>query len=204
MTRNERLHRLLMDSSELLWLELDREERILAVGDSYAQINPDAASPVGKPWAELATELEGSLPMVPGRSAELAFSLDTPLGPWPFRATALRCPTPESAVEETPCWTLLASPSFAKSNQIVTELSRLHDELINLNRALLKEKQRLQRTMARLKQLEGIIPICMYCHRIRDDDNNWQQFVSYISEHSDAQFSHDICPACLEKHHPEL
>ena len=47
-----------------------------------------------------------------------------------------------------------------------------------------------------LRQLRGIIPICSYCKKIRDDDESWQQLETYISAHSDAMFSHGICPAC--------
>lgn len=50
-----------------------------------------------------------------------------------------------------------------------------------------------------IKTLKGIIPICAYCHRIRDDKESWQQLESYISEHSEALFSHGICPECSEK-----
>lgn len=51
----------------------------------------------------------------------------------------------------------------------------------------------------RIKQLEGIIPICAYCKRIRDDHEIWQQLERYISEHSEALFSHGVCPECSEK-----
>jgi hypothetical protein len=47
-----------------------------------------------------------------------------------------------------------------------------------------------------LRQLRGIIPICSYCKKIRDDDESWQQLETYISAHSDAMFSHGICPTC--------
>lgn len=52
-----------------------------------------------------------------------------------------------------------------------------------------------------VKLLEGILPICMYCKRIRDDQQNWQQIESYITLHSEADFSHSMCPACAQKHH---
>ena len=58
--------------------------------------------------------------------------------------------------------------------------------------------------LARVKQLEGIIPICSYCKKIRDDQNSWQQLEQYISEHSEAVFSHGICPKCLKKHFPAV
>jgi hypothetical protein len=67
----------------------------------------------------------------------------------------------------------------------------------------LEEKRRtetlLRETQARVKHLEGIIPICMYCKKIRDDKASWQQMEQYISEHSEALFSHSICPECHKK-----
>ena len=55
----------------------------------------------------------------------------------------------------------------------------------------------------RVKQLEGILPICMFCKRIRDDHDDWQQLESYISQHSEANFSHGICADCAKKHYGE-
>jgi hypothetical protein len=67
----------------------------------------------------------------------------------------------------------------------------------------LEEKRRaetlLRETQARVKHLEGIIPICMYCKKIRDDKASWQQLEQYISDHSEALFSHSICPECYQK-----
>ncbi|MEW6665072.1 MAG: HAMP domain-containing protein [Thermodesulfobacteriota bacterium] len=72
----------------------------------------------------------------------------------------------------------------------------------------LEEKQRLEdslrKSQARVKQLEGIIPICMYCKRIRDDGNSWQRLEKYITEHSEASFSHGICPSCVEEHYGDI
>jgi len=56
----------------------------------------------------------------------------------------------------------------------------------------------------RVRQLEGILPICMFCKRIRDDDQSWQPLESYISEHSGAGFSHDLCADCQQKHYGEF
>lgn len=57
----------------------------------------------------------------------------------------------------------------------------------------------LRAALAKVKQLEGIIPICSYCKKIRDDKESWQQMESYITEHSEALFSHGICPECFIK-----
>jgi PAS domain S-box-containing protein len=57
----------------------------------------------------------------------------------------------------------------------------------------------LEDALATVKLLEGIIPICMYCKKIRDDEESWQQMERYITEHSAAKFSHGICPECFSK-----
>lgn len=66
----------------------------------------------------------------------------------------------------------------------------------------------LTAALAKVKQLEGIIPICSYCKKIRDDKESWQQLESYITKHSEALFSHGICPECYikvaEEHRLEL
>jgi PAS domain S-box-containing protein len=62
----------------------------------------------------------------------------------------------------------------------------------------------LEASLAKVKQLEGIIPICSYCHKIRDDVQVWQQMELYISEHSKASFSHGVCPDCFKKQMDEL
>ncbi len=70
-------------------------------------------------------------------------------------------------------------------------------------RALLaQQKEELADTLARTKRLEGFISICMHCKKINNKQDSWEQMEKYISEHSDAQFSHGICPDCIQMHHP--
>lgn len=67
-------------------------------------------------------------------------------------------------------------------------------------RDLLEEQNiKLEAALAQVKMLEGIIPICSYCKKIRDDKNSWHQLEEYISNHSEALFSHGICPECYAK-----
>jgi hypothetical protein len=63
---------------------------------------------------------------------------------------------------------------------------------------LSKKNSLLAESLAEIKQLRGIIPICCYCHKIRDDKEMWQAVESYISTHTEARFSHSICPECFE------
>ena len=66
--------------------------------------------------------------------------------------------------------------------------------------AKLAERVRdLEEALVKVKRLQGLLPICSYCKKIRDDGNYWQQVDTYISEHSEALFSHGICPDCLQK-----
>jgi len=58
--------------------------------------------------------------------------------------------------------------------------------------------------LSRVKQLQGLLPICSYCKKIRDDKNYWHQVESYVGKHTDARFSHGICPECTEKFRIEL
>jgi DNA-binding response OmpR family regulator len=72
-------------------------------------------------------------------------------------------------------------------------------------RARLRVAERILNLQAEVKQLEGLLPICSYCRRIRDDQSQWQSMEQYISQRTDAAFSHGICPACYEVHvQPEL
>jgi phosphoserine phosphatase RsbU/P len=72
--------------------------------------------------------------------------------------------------------------------RVLTLQERLADRVLELEAAVL-----------RVKRLQGLIPICSYCKRIRSDSDDWEQLETYISEHSEAQFSHGICPPCLAK-----
>lgn len=63
----------------------------------------------------------------------------------------------------------------------------------------LRVAERIISLTSRIRQLEGIIPICAYCKRIRRDDQVYQQMEAYIEEHSLAVFSHGICPDCMAK-----
>ena len=71
------------------------------------------------------------------------------------------------------------------------------------NEVLLQEKERLERALAEIKTLSGLIPICCNCKKIRDDQGYWQQVETYVKAHTGADFSHGICPNCMEKLYPE-
>lgn len=74
---------------------------------------------------------------------------------------------------------------------------------VGLQQALAARVTELQGALANVRKLSGLLPICAYCKRIRNDKDYWQQIESFVGEHSDAQFSHSICPPCMAKHHPD-
>lgn len=77
----------------------------------------------------------------------------------------------------------------------ITERKRMED-------ALATEHRQLQLALDDIKTLRGILPICSYCKQIRDDEGYWNEVETYISAHTDALFSHGICPVCREKNFP--
>jgi hypothetical protein len=62
----------------------------------------------------------------------------------------------------------------------------------------------LQSAIEQIKTLRGIVPICANCKKIRDDKGYWQQVEAYVSRHTEAQFSHSVCPNCMKKLYPEF
>jgi phosphoserine phosphatase RsbU/P len=77
--------------------------------------------------------------------------------------------------------------------------------VVRLQQALAERVHSLQEALSNVKQLQGLLPICSYCKRIRDDKNYWQQVESYISQHAAVKFSHSYCPDCFDHHvRPQL
>lgn len=74
------------------------------------------------------------------------------------------------------------------------------ERLLKLQSELASRVKELQEALQQIKTLQGILPICMFCKKIRNDQNYWQQVESYLSQHSQAEFTHGLCPECLEKH----
>jgi hypothetical protein len=87
-------------------------------------------------------------------------------------------------------------------NAITERLGRTIERVeAELHQQRLVEK--LQRTLAELKTLKGIVPICSCCKKIRDDEGFWHQVESYVSQHTEADFSHGYCPDCLNNAYKE-
>jgi phosphoserine phosphatase RsbU/P len=70
--------------------------------------------------------------------------------------------------------------------------------VLTLQARLSERVDELRLALANVKQLSGLLPMCSYCKRIRSDEDYWQQVESYISDRTDAEFSHGICPSCFK------
>ena len=69
---------------------------------------------------------------------------------------------------------------------------------------LQKTVRDLEKALKEVKTLRGILPICVYCNKIKDDQGYWDKVDVYVSQHTEADFSHGICPDCMRKEFPEL
>jgi hypothetical protein len=61
----------------------------------------------------------------------------------------------------------------------------------------------LRAALGEIRDLQGILPICASCKKVRDDTGYWEQVESYVSRHTGAQFSHGVCPECIKTLYPE-
>ena len=87
------------------------------------------------------------------------------------------------------------------ANDKVLELREL---VIALIHSLRLKQHELKEALSKIKILRGFLPICASCKKIRDKTGSWRQIESYIKDHSEAEFTHSICPDCAKKLYPEL
>ena len=73
-----------------------------------------------------------------------------------------------------------------------------------LNQRLSSTVDSLRKTRAELNLLQGLIPICSYCKKVRDDQGYWRQVEEYLHQKAGAEFSHSLCPQCIAEHYPNF
>jgi response regulator RpfG family c-di-GMP phosphodiesterase len=76
--------------------------------------------------------------------------------------------------------------------------------LVEMQDQLAAQVRELRQALEDIKTLQGILPICMHCKKIRNDTGYWEQVEAYVGRHSEALFSHCICPECMNSFYPEL
>ena len=70
--------------------------------------------------------------------------------------------------------------------------------------ALALRNEELREALSKIKTLSGLLPICASCKKIRDDEGYWSQIEAYVSRHTEAEFSHSICPDCAKRLYPDF
>lgn len=83
-------------------------------------------------------------------------------------------------------------------------VTQLRELVIALIHSLRVREEELRESQSELKVLSGLLPICMSCKKIRDDGGYWNQLEAYIHKHSEANFTHGICPDCIDKLYPGI
>ena len=84
------------------------------------------------------------------------------------------------------------------------ENARRHQVIKDAENKLRLEKTKLEEALAEVKKLSGLLPICSHCKKIRDDKGYWNFLETYITDRSEAQFSHSICKECAKKYYPDM
>jgi DNA-binding response OmpR family regulator len=77
-------------------------------------------------------------------------------------------------------------------------------QMLDAQEKLQEKNRELSRALAEIRTLRGIVPICASCKSIRDDQGFWNQVEVYVRDHSEAEFSHCLCPACMKKLYPDF
>ncbi len=80
---------------------------------------------------------------------------------------------------------------------------KVGERIVELQSALANRVGELEQAVSHIKQLQGILPICMHCHKIRDDREVWQRLEEYIEQNTEAMLSHSLCPECFQKYYPQ-
>lgn len=94
---------------------------------------------------------------------------------------------------------------MAATRQIRHALARAEREVEERRRAeheLRESNRQLEEALGRVKTLSGLLPMCAWCHKVREDEGYWSQLESYLAARTDATITHSICPQCREKHFP--
>ena len=71
-------------------------------------------------------------------------------------------------------------------------------QMVDLQLQLAARVSELEEALSQVRRLEGLLPICAYCKKVRDEEDYWQEVEDYVCAHSEASFSHGVCPHCLE------
>lgn len=99
---------------------------------------------------------------------------------------------------------LFAEQLLMTEERTLGKMTELTNELAGMTRTLQKQKRELEQAQSHIKVLQGLLPICSACKKIRDDEGYWQILETYIKDRCDVQFTHGMCPDCIKEHYPDI
>ncbi len=102
---------------------------------------------------------------------------------------------------------LVKMPAPSEIKRAITIATARFDDMMalrRLNNELKSRNEQLEAALGQVKQLSGLLPMCANCNKIRDDKDYWHDVAAYIRDHSEAEFSHGICPDCAKKLYPQF
>ena len=101
-----------------------------------------------------------------------------------------------------PCWVLVGF--YRAHKERLAEQQRRIADAERMNAELERSVGELRHAAAHVKQLQGLIPICMHCKSIRDDHKIWRRIEEYVVEHADVEFTHSLCESCRQEHYADV
>lgn len=197
---NERNIRLVVAEDDFLVAEeikrILRESRYEVVGEAGN----------GRQAIELVTELQPDAVLMDIRMPEMD-------GLEASQCITEKCPTPivimtayeapdlvKKAGESGVAAFLTKPPVLAEIERAITIALARHDDLMELRRV----NKELQKALAEIKTLRGILPLCSFCKKIRNAKGEWEDVDAYIYKHTEADISHGVCPECYKKYYGDL
>ncbi|MFH1674987.1 MAG: PAS domain-containing protein [Pseudomonadota bacterium] len=190
LKESEQRLKTILDSAQVGILTID------AKSHKIAGVNPMAAEMIGAPKEQIIGHVCHSFvcPAQKGKCpiTDLGQIIDN------SERVLLKCNGKEMPILKTVGTVSLGGREYLIESFLdITERKQAADE---------REKliKKLQDALGEVKTLSGLLPICASCKKIRDDKGYWNQIESYIRDHSEAEFSHSLCPECLKKLYPEL
>lgn len=201
-----------MDISKLATEKIDAllEGRAVEAGDTLETTTPDARELLERIrrlavyYNEIATAI---LKLSQGDLGDIRFSPDNMLA-FPIKELHSRLMHLTWQTQQ------VSNGDYGQRVDFMGEFSQSFNSMVKAldhNENALKQKiKELEKALARVKRLEGLLPICMHCKKIRPDGmdhsnpKSWRELDLYVREKTDAEFSHSICPRCMQLHYPDI
>ena len=187
------------NTDSLIVIHLDKELNILAHNECFQKIIKSEEDCSGRKINSfLLPESQGVLPL-PDSQNHLSVGLNFTSSdsfPLPMYCHIFKT--------DNDSYLLLGGNLMLTNDDFLQKMTVLTNEIANVSRDLYRKNRALKEAYSKIKMLSGIIPICMHCKEIRDDKGYWNKLEEFITEHSEAQFSHSICDKCLKNQYPDL